>query len=83
MFKFLRSPWIAECGSAALVFICAAVVGREAATGMSTQQWIGAAVAVLGSISVAVMVHCWKPQPKTAQADRAERFKAFRKPSED
>ena len=76
MFKLLRSAWAAECGSAALVFITAAIVGREAAAGMNINQWISAAVAVSGSITVAVMVHCW---PARARA----KANAFFKPRQD
>ncbi len=57
MIRLLRSPWVAECASAVLVFFTAAIVGREAAAGMNDSQWISAAVAVLCSIGVAVMVH--------------------------
>ena len=74
MLNLLRSSWAAECGSAALVFITAAIVGREAAAGMDVAQWTGAVVSVAGSISVAVMVHCWPNKPRTDT-----RMKAFEK----
>lgn len=64
MFK-LSSQDFAEWGSAALVFVCGALVGRHAAEGMNTVQWAGAIVAVLGSITVAVAVRVWK-QPASA-----------------
>ncbi len=64
MLKLLQSAVIAECGSAALVFVTAAIVGREAAVGMNSSQWISAVVSVAGAISVAVMVHCWPPRQK-------------------
>lgn len=62
----LSSQDIAEWGSAALVFVCGALVGRHAADGMNTVQWAGAIVAVLGSITVAVAVRIWK-QPADAE----------------
>ena len=64
MFKWILTAGLAEYGSAALVFVTAAVVGHEAAAGMNQSQWLGAAVSVLGSISVAVMVHMWPAKSK-------------------
>jgi hypothetical protein len=78
MFRFLRSPWVAECAAAALVFITAAVVGRQAAQGLTTQGWISAGVAIIGSITVAVMVHCWPPKRKPDP-----KMKAFQRPERD
>ncbi len=66
MFKWIQSGGIAEYGSAALVFVTAAVIGHEAAGGMTQNQWLAAAVSILGSISVAVMVHVWPAKPKVA-----------------
>ena len=66
MLKWFQSAGYAEYGSAALVFISAGVVGHEAAVGMNQTQWLGAVAAVLGSISVAVMVHVWPAKPKKA-----------------
>jgi hypothetical protein len=59
MLKLLFSSWGAEWGSAALVFVVSAFVGRFAAEGMNTLQWAGALVAVLGSITVAVAIRVW------------------------
>ena len=72
MFNWFRNAGPAEFGSAILVFITAAIVGHEAAVGMNQVQWIGATVSVLGSISVAVMVHVWpaKPKDQTIRSDR-------------
>ena len=64
MFKWIQTAGFAEYGSAALVFMTAAIVGHEAAAGMSQGQWLGAAISVLGSISVAVMVHMWPAKSK-------------------
>ncbi len=33
---------------------------------MTQSQWLAAAVSILGSISVAVMVHVWPAKPKVA-----------------
>ena len=64
MIKWFQTAGFPEYGSAALVFVSAAIVGHEAAEGMNQMQWIGAAAAVLGSISVAVMVHVWPAKPR-------------------
>lgn len=66
MLKLLFSSWGAEWGSAALVFLVSAFVGRFAAEGMNSIQWAGALVAILGSITVAVAVRVWPNE--TAQA---------------
>ena len=71
MLKFLRSPSLAQYGSAALVFITAALVGHEAAIGMNVIQWTGAVVSVTGSITVAVMVHVWPAKQKAMVSDKA------------
>jgi len=64
MFKWILTAGLAEYGSAALVFVSAAVVGHEAAVGMNQTQWLAAAVSILGSVSVAVMVHVWPAKAK-------------------
>ena len=66
MFKWIQTAGLAEYGSAALVFVTAAIVGHEAAVGMSQSQWLAASISILGSISVAVMVHMWPPKAKAA-----------------
>ncbi len=66
MFKWIQTAGFAEYGSAALVFVTAAIIGHEAAAGMSPNQWLAAAISILGSISVAVMVHVWPAKPKHA-----------------
>jgi hypothetical protein len=73
MFKWIQSAGLAEYGSAALVFVTAAIVGHEAAAGMNQTQWLGAAVSILGSISVAVMVHVWPEKPKARAAEKSRR----------
>ena len=62
MFKFPEG--FAEWGSAAMVFVVSALVGRFASEGMNMLQWAGALTAVLGSITLAVTVRVWP----TAQA---------------
>jgi hypothetical protein len=46
-----------------------ALVGRMAAEGMNTVQWLGAAVAVLGSITVAVAVRVWPAPARRPERD--------------
>ena len=66
MFKWIQTAGLAEYGSAALVFVTAAIIGHEAAVGMTQNQWLASAVSILGAISVAVMVHMWPNKPKAA-----------------
>ena len=71
MFNFLRYASFAEMGSAALVFFTAAIVGHEAAMGMNAAQWTGAVVSVMGSITLAMIVHCWPAKSKAEAAQRS------------
>jgi hypothetical protein len=73
MLKLLRSVAAPAYGSAALVFVTAAIVGHEAANGMNLRQWIGAIVAVLGAVSVAVMVHAWPEKAKAPANNRGRK----------
>jgi len=57
----------AEWSSAALVFASGGIAGHYAALGMTPMQWAGAAAAVFGSITVAVVVRIW-PAPVKADA---------------
>lgn len=59
MFKRLRSEESIHWATAILVVIVAGLAGQCAAHGMNTVQWLGAALAVLGSITLAVMVRVW------------------------
>ena len=72
MFKWVLTAGWSEYGSAALVFVTAAIVGHEAAVGMSQSQWLAASVSVLGSISVAVMVHMWPAKPRAMAQKRQD-----------
>jgi hypothetical protein len=58
---------VVEYGSAGLVLLSGAMAGHYAAMGMSLVQWAGAAVAVLGSVTVAVAVRVWPTKAKTAE----------------
>lgn len=68
MLRFLLSPRAAEIGSALLVVIASWVVGRHAAIGLTPLQWACGAFAIIGSISVAVMVRVW-PAPAKVKAE--------------
>jgi hypothetical protein len=65
MQKLLFSRFAADWGSVALVFMVSMLAGHLAADGMNAIQWAGAAVAVLGSITVAVAVRIWDPEAQT------------------
>ncbi len=73
MFKWMHTAGLQEYGSAALVFVTAAIIGHEAAGGMNQSQWLAAAVSILGSISVAVMVHVWPDKAKVRATQDAGR----------
>ena len=55
----ITSKEAAEWSSAALVFGCGGLAGHYASLGMTPLQWAGAAVAVLGSVTVAVALRVW------------------------
>jgi len=67
MLSFLKTPQAAQWGSASLVVLASAVVGRQAALGMDQTQVACSGFAVLGSIGVAVMVRVW-PAPQKVPA---------------
>ena len=71
MLKWIQTAGVSEYGSAALVCVTAAIIGHEAAVGMTANQWLAASISVLGSISVAVMVHMWPAKAKVTAASRA------------
>jgi hypothetical protein len=71
MLRSLFSPRAAEIGSALLVVFASWVVGRYAAQGLEPMQWACGVFAILGSISVAVMVRIW-PAPQRAPATARE-----------
>ena len=53
-----------EWATAILAFVAPMTMGAYAAQGMNAVQWAGAAAAILGSITLAVLVRVW-PQGKT------------------
>ena len=67
MTQLLKSAQAAEWGSALLVILASSIVGHEAAQGMDAGQWACAAFAVLGSVSVAVMVRVWPSAKQTVE----------------
>lgn len=69
MFKRLSKQDAANWASAILVVIVSGLAGQLAAHGMNTVQWLGAALAVLGSITLAVLVRVW-PDGATVRAGR-------------
>jgi hypothetical protein len=70
MFKRLRTQEAAQWASTILVVLISGLAGQFAAHGMNKVQWLGAALAVLGSITLAVMVRVW---PAQAPADSRQR----------
>ena len=70
MFKSMRRGEFAEWATGILVVVIAGAVGQFAAQGMNSLQWAGAALAVIGSITLAVMIRVW---PAPAPAQQSER----------
>lgn len=64
-----KSAEILEWATAGLVFIISMLMGTYAAQGMNAVQWAGAATAVLGSVTLAVLVRVWpaEAQPRTQE----------------
>jgi hypothetical protein len=60
---------LAKWGSASLVIVSGGLAGHYAALGMTPVQWLGAASAVLGSVTVAVAIRVW-PAPVRAKTER-------------
>jgi hypothetical protein len=60
---------LAEWGSAGMVFISGGLAGHYASLGMSPVQWVGAAVAVLASVTAAVTVRVWQAPVKAKARD--------------
>jgi cytochrome b subunit of formate dehydrogenase len=70
MFKRLRSEEAIRWATAILVVVISGLAGQFAAQGMNLVQWLGAILAVLGSVTLAVMVRVW-PAP-AANRNRVE-----------
>jgi hypothetical protein len=66
----ITSKEAAEWGSAILVFASGAMAGHYASLGMTPIQWAGAVAAVLGSVTVAVVVRVWPAKAKVQGARR-------------
>lgn len=66
MLDHLLTPTAARWASTCLVFTVSCLAGHYISLGMTPTQWLGAAVAVLGSITVAVAVRL---QPEQAPAE--------------
>lgn len=66
--KIVRSWFTAERLSAGLVYASGGLVGAYAAPdfALTSSQWAGAALAVSGSVLVAVMVRVWPKAVVTA-----------------
>jgi hypothetical protein len=62
----ISSKDAAEWGSAIMVFASGAMAGHYASIGMTPVQWAGAAAAVLGSVTVAVVVRVWPAKARAA-----------------
>jgi len=69
MFKNLDFNQITQWASAILVVVISGLAGQFAAHGMNTVQWLGAALAVLGSITLAVLVRVWPAQAASVKRD--------------
>lgn len=68
----ITSKEAAEWGSAIMVFASGALAGHYAAMGMTPVQWAGAAAAVLGSVTVAVVVRVWPAKAKASSSARRD-----------
>lgn len=62
MFRRLNSEEAAKLASVVLVILTSGLAGQFAAHGMNAVQWLGAVLAVLGSVTLAVMIRVW-PAP--------------------
>jgi hypothetical protein len=68
----ISSKEAAEWGSAMMVFASGAMAGHYASIGMTPVQWAGAAAAVLGSVTVAVVVRIWPAKAPAASVSRRD-----------
>jgi hypothetical protein len=69
MNQLIRAAFSARWLSGATVFLVAWIIGSKAAEGMNTAQWLGAFVALAGSIAWAVIEQVW-PAAQRAGADQ-------------
>lgn len=68
MNQLIRAAFSARWLSGATVFLVAWIIGSKAAEGMSLGQWLGAFVALAGSILWAVIEQVW-PAPRRQPAE--------------
>ena len=68
----ITSKEAAEWGSAVMVFASGAMAGHYASLGMTPVQWAGAAAAVLGSVTVAVVIRIWPAKAQAASSSRRD-----------
>jgi len=68
----ITSKEAAEWGSAIMVFASGAMAGHYASLGMTPVQWAGAAAAVLGSVTVAVVVRVWPAKARASSLTRRD-----------
>lgn len=68
MNQLIRAAFSARWLSGATVFLVAWIVGSKAAEGMTLGQWLGAFVALAGSILWAVIEQVW-PAPQSRAAE--------------
>lgn len=65
-----------KLGSLFLAVFSAGLAAQLAADGMAVNQWLGAAAAVLGSLSMVVAVRVW-PRPQISEAAARRRSRDF------
>lgn len=68
----ISSKEAAEWGSAIMVFTSGAMAGHYASLGMTPMQWAGAAAAVLGSVTVAVVIRIWPAKVSATSPSRRD-----------
>ena len=68
MGHFLKSPDLVMGASAGLVIIVSGLVGQYAARGMTPSQWSFGLMAILGSVTLAVILRCWPAQEGDGEA---------------
>lgn len=66
---FIRAAFSARWLSGATVFLVAWIIGSKAADGLSALQWLGATVALAGSIAWAVIEQVWPAHQRLPAED--------------
>lgn len=69
MNDLIRACFSARWLSGATVFLVAWIIGSKAAEGMNALQWLGAFVALAGSIAWAVIEQVWPAQRRLPAED--------------